>query len=219
MAGKIESRKALSVVLIAINALVMLPILDNLGIGLMNAVIITILSIGVFLVDSRNGNLNNSFLSSLVFLATTLTLDNIYNDIYMSFPLILQVMGLLLIVVLFFLIPMLVKYVLDIFKNNPIFLLILGRVIAIVAAIGALLFICLKFGLVLEVGDLRVSMTHGWSFWQISVLLCIAVYLYQMWKNKRDITSNHRFLYNAVALYLSSLIIYIGYIRDCITFG
>ena len=219
MARRVESKRALSVVLVAINALVMLPILDNLGIGVYNAILITILSIGVFLYDSRKGNLNNSFLSSLVFLATALTLDNTYNAVYTMFPLYLKVVGVLLVAMLFFLTPVVVRFFLELFKNHPIILLVIGRIIAVTAAIGAVLFVYLKLGFVLKIGALSVTMAKGWSFWQIFVLLWIVIHLYQMWRNKRDITANHRFLYNAVALYLLSLIIYIGYIRDCITFG
>lgn len=217
MSKKIESKTALSIVLLVINALVILPIMDNLGIGLYNAIAITILSISVFLVDARKGNLNNSFLSSLVFFATTLTLDNVYYDVYLSFSMALKVSGILLIVALFFFIPTMVRFVLNIFKNHPVILLVVGRIIAVIAALGAVLFIYLKFGFTLNIGQLSVKMEQGWTIWQFLVLLCIVVYLYQLWRNKRSITANHRFLYNAVALYLLSLIIYIGYIRDCIT--
>lgn len=219
MARKVESKKALSIVLVVINALVMLPIMDNLGIGLYNAFFITVLSLGVFLFDGRKGNLNNSFLSSLVFLATALTLDNAYNAMYTMFPLSLKIVGILFVTLLFFLIPIIVRYFLELFKFHPIILLVIGRVIAVTAAVAAILFVYLKFGYVLKVGMLSVTMVQGWSFWQIFVLLWILIHLYQIWRNKRDITANHRFLYNAVALYLLSLIIYIGYIRDCISFG
>ena len=64
MARKIESRRALTLVLVGIIALIILPIIDRLGIGVVNALTLTALSIGVFLFDSRKGNLNNSFLSS-----------------------------------------------------------------------------------------------------------------------------------------------------------
>ena len=219
MAKKIESRKALSIVLIAINALIILPIIDNLGIGIYNVVTITLLSLGVFLVDSRKGNLNNSFLSSLVFLAAILTLDNAYNAVYFSFPVYLQIVGAVLIIVLFICVPSLVRYVLEHFKNHPMALLVTGRLISVTAAIGAVMFVYLKLGFDLSIGHLNISMESGWTFWQIFVLTWIVIHLYLIWRNKRDLTTNHRFLYNAVTLYLLSLIIYIGYIRDCITFN
>ena len=84
---KIESRRALSLVLIIINALVILPIMDSLGTSIINAIAITVLSITEFLYDSRKGDLHNSFLSSLIFMATTITIDNIYNDFHLSMPL------------------------------------------------------------------------------------------------------------------------------------
>ena len=59
---KIESKRALSIVLVAIIALIILPIFDRLEFGIFNAIFLTLLSIGVFLLDSRKGNLNNSFL-------------------------------------------------------------------------------------------------------------------------------------------------------------
>ena len=82
MARKIESKSALTLVLIGIVALIIIPIADRLDIGVANAITLTSLSIGVFLFDSRKGNLNNSFLSSLIFLASALTLDNIYSSDY-----------------------------------------------------------------------------------------------------------------------------------------
>lgn len=214
---KIESKRALSIVLVAINALIILPIFDRLGFGIFNTISLTLLSIGVFLFDSRKGNLNNSFLSSLVFIATTLTLDNTYSAIYFSMPLHKQIFGAILVFALFIFTPAIVRYVLRYFSNHPSALLVTGRIIATIAAIGTILFIYLKSGYPLHIGDTQISITQGWTFWSVFVIAWIAIHLYQIWRNKRDLTANHRFLYNTVALYILSLIIYIGYIRDSIT--
>ncbi len=216
MAKKIESKTALSCLLAVINALIILPIIDRLGIGYVNALSITILSIGVFLIDSRRGNLNRSFLSSLVFMATALTLDNAYKDTFVILPMLTQIFGILLIIGLFFLTPFIVNWMLKHFQRHPEALLITGRIIATVAAGGAVLFILLKSGLTLNIEPYVISITQGWTFWSLFVTAWIFIQLYQIWRNKRDLTANHRFLYNAVALYLLSLIIYIGYIRDAI---
>lgn len=216
---KIESKRALSVVLVIINALVILPIIGHLGIGIYNAMALTVLSIGVFLYDSRNGNLNNSFLSSLIFMATALTLDNTYYSTYMLLPLYLQIAGVILILALFFFIPSIVRFALAHFKNHPIMLLVCGRIIATVAGVSAVAFIYLKSGFTLHFGDMEISITQGWSFWSAFVIMWIFILLYQLGRNRRDMTTNHRFLYNTVALYLLSMIIYIGYIRDAIHFA
>lgn len=214
---QIKSRRALSIVLIAVNALIILPIFNNLGFGIMNTAFLALLSIGVFLFDSRNGDLNNSLLSSLVFIATTLTLDNAYSAIYFDMPLHKQILGVVIMIALFLFTPSIVRFVLKYFSNSPATLLITGRIIAITAAIGTAMFICLKSGFVLNCYGLQMSITQGWTFWSIFVITWIIIHLYLIWRNKRDITANHRFLYNAVALYILSLIIYIGYIRDYIT--
>lgn len=214
---KIESKRALSIVLVAIIALIILPIFDRLEFGIFNAIFLTLLSIGVFLLDSRKGNLNNSFLSSLVFIATALTLDNAYSAIYFSMPLYKQIFGAVLVFMLFLFIPSIVRYVLRYFSKHPSALLITGRIIATIAAIGTATFIYLKSGFTLQLGDIEINITQGWTFWSVFIIAWIVIHLYQIWRNKRDLTANHRFLYNTVALYLLSLIIYIGYIRDAIT--
>lgn len=214
---KIESKRALSIVLVAIIALIILPIFDRLEFGIFNAIFLTLLSIGVFLLDSRKGNLNNSFLSSLVFIATTLTLDNAYSAIYFSMPLYKQIFGAVLVFMLFLFIPSIVRYVLRYFSKHPSALLITGRVIATIAAIGTATFIYLKSGFTLRLSETEINITQGWTFWSVFIIAWIVIHLYQIWRNKRDLTANHRFLYNTVALYLLSLIIYIGYIRDAIT--
>ena len=214
---KIESKRALSIVLVAIIALIILPIFDRLEFGIFNAIFLTLLSIGVFLLDSRKGNLNNSFLSSLVFIATTLTLDNAYSAIYFSMPLYKQIFGAVLVFMLFLFIPSIVRYVLRYFSKHPSALLITGRIIATIAAIGTATFIYLKSGFTLRLSETEINITQGWTFWSIFVIAWIMIHLYQIWRNKRDLTANHRFLYNTVALYLLALIIYIGYIRDAIT--
>ena len=218
MARKIESKRALAIVLIGIIALIILPILDRIDIGWFNALTLTTLSIGVFLFDSRKGNLNNSFLSSLIFIASALTLNNIYSSIFASLPLLNQIFGVLIVMALFFLTPPIVRYVLQLFKNNPTLLLITGRIIAVVTALITSLFIYLKLGYTLNIFNYSIAISDGFTFWSVFVVLWIIIQLYQMWRNVRDITANHRFLYNAVALYILSLIIYIGYIRDFITF-
>lgn len=218
MARKIESKRALAIVLIGIIALIILPILDRIDIGWFNALTLTTLSIGVFLFDSRKGNLNNSFLSSLIFIASALTLNNIYSSIFASLPLLNQIFGVLIVMALFFLTPPIVRYVLQLFKNNPTLLLITGRIIAVVTALITSLFIYLKLGYTLNIFNYSIAISDGFTFWSAFVVLWIIIQLYQMWRNVRDITANHRFLYNAVALYILSLIIYIGYIRDFITF-
>lgn len=214
---KIESKRALSIVLVAIIALIILPIFDRLEFGIFNAIFLTLLSIGVFLLDSRKGNLNNSFLSSLVFIATTLTLDNAYSAIYFSMPLYKQIFGAVLVFMLFLFIPSIVRYVLRYFSKHPSALLITGRIIATIAAIGTATFIYLKSGFTLRLSETEINITQGWTFWSVFIIAWIVIHLYQIWRNKRDLTANHRFLYNTVALYLLSLIIYIGYIRDAIT--
>ena len=219
MARKIESKKALTLVLVGIIALIILPIIDRIDIGIANALTLTALSIGVFLFDSRNGNLNNSFLSSLIFIAAALTLDNIYSSVYWAMPLIKQIFGVVVVIALFFFTPSIVRLALSYVKNHPYTLLVIGRIIAGIAASGALIFIYLKSGYTIEFAEHIISISQGWSFWPIFVLCWIAIHLYQLTRNKRDISANHRFLYNTVALYLLSLIIYIGYIRDYITFN
>ena len=214
---KIESKRALSIVLVAIIALIILPIFDRLEFGIFNAIFLTLLSIGVFLLDSRKGNLNNSFLSSLVFIATTLTLDNAYSAIYFSMPLYKQIFGAVLVFMLFLFIPSIVRYVLRYFSKHPSALLITGRIIATIAAIGTATFIYLKSGFTLRLSETEINITQGWTFWSVFIIAWIVIHLYQIWRNKRDLTANHRFLYNTGALYLLSLIIYIGYIRDAIT--
>ena len=213
---KIESRRALSLVLIIINALVILPIMDSLGTSIINAIAITVLSITEFLYDSRKGDLHNSFLSSLIFMATTITIDNIYNDFHLSMPLYKQIIGVLLIFALFYATPYIVRFVLAHFKNHPQALLICGRIIAIIAGSSAAIFIYLKSGFSIHYGKWKISISQGWSFWSAFVITWIFILLYQISRNRRHITTNHRFLYNTVALYLLSLIIYIGYIRDAI---
>ncbi len=217
MSHKIESKKALTFVLVGIIALIIFPIIDHIRIGLIPTILLTILSVGVFLFDSRKGNLNNSFLSSLVFLASALTLGNIYSAIYASLPLSNKIYGVLIVASLFLFTPPIVRYALQLFKNNPTLLLITGRVIASVAAIGTATFIYLKLGYNLKFFGYSIDISDGFTFWSTFVVGWILIHLYQMWRNGRDITANHRFLYNAVALYILSLIIYIGYIRDFIT--
>ena len=219
MARKIESRRALTLVLVGIIALIILPIIDRLGIGVVNALTLTALSIGVFLFDSRKGNLNNSFLSSLIFMASALTLDNIYSSIYWALPLFEQIFGVIIVAGMFFFIPYIVRWVLKYFEEKPVTLLLTGRTIAIISAISAFLFIYLKSGHTIEFAGYIISICQGWTFWAIFVLCWIGIHLYQLTRNKRNITANHRFLYNTVALYLLSLIIYIGYIRDFIIFN
>jgi hypothetical protein len=219
MARKIESRRALTLVLVGIIALIILPIIDRLGIGIANALTLTALSIGVFLFDSRKGNLNNSFLSSLIFMASALTLDNIYSSIYWALPLFEQIFGVIIVAGMFFFIPYIVRWVLRYFEEKPVTLLLTGRTIAIISAISAFLFIYLKSGRTIEFAGYIISICQGWTFWSIFVLCWIGIHLYQLTRNKRNITTNHRFLYNTVALYLLSLIIYIGYIRDFIIFN
>ena len=219
MARKIESRRALTLVLVGIIALIILPIIDRLGIGIANALTLTALSIGVFLFDSRKGNLNNSFLSSLIFMASALTLDNIYSSIYWALPLFEQIFGVIIVAGMFFFIPYIVRWVLRYFEEKPVTLLLTGRTIAIISAISAFLFIYLKSGHTIEFAGYIISICQGWTFWSIFGLCWIGIHLYQLTRNKRNITTNHRFLYNTVALYLLSLIIYIGYIRDFIIFN
>lgn len=218
MARKIESKSALTLVLIGIVALIIIPIADRLDIGVANAITLTSLSIGVFLFDSRKGNLNNSFLSSLIFLASALTLDNIYSSAYAALPMHNQILGIIVVATLFFCIPYIVRWILNFYNNYPTALLIVGRLIACIAATGAFIFIYLKSGYTIELAKHCISISQGWSFWSVFVLCWIAIHLYQLSRNKRDLTANHRFLYNTVALYLLSLIMYIGYIRDSISF-
>ena len=215
---KIKSRRALSIVLIIINAIIILPIIGHLDIGIINALSVTLLSIGIFLFDSRKGNLNNSFLTALIFIAISLTLDNAYSTLYTELPMQWQIGAIIIVAILYMALPAIVRFLLNHFNNHPNALLLTGRTIATIAGACVTIFIYLKSGFTIEIGTMTISMTKGWTLWSALVALLILLLLYQLSRNRRGLTDNHRFLYITVALYLLSMITYIGYIRDFITF-
>lgn len=216
--NKIKSRRALSIVLIILNAIIILPIIDHLDIGIYNALAVTLLSIGIFLLDSRKGNLNNSFLTALIFIAITLTLDNAYSYLYKELALQWQFGAILIVTLLYIGLPSIVRSTLKFIDRYPTTLLIIGRIIALIAGIGTAIFIYLKSGFTLQIATMNITLNNGWTFWSILVVLMILALLYQLSRNKRSISTNHRFLYITVTLYMLSMITYIGYIRDYITF-
>ena len=156
------------------------------------------------------------FTSAICAFLSSLSLFSASNDFHLSMPLYKQIIGVLLIFALFYATPYIVRFVLAHFKNHPQALLICGRIIAIIAGSSAAIFIYLKSGFSIHYGKWEISISQGWSFWSAFVITWIFILLYQISRNRRHITTNHRFLYNTVALYLLSLIIYIGYIRDAI---
>ena len=111
-----------------------------------------------------------------------------------------------------------IRFLLNHFNNHPNALLLTGRTIATIAGACVTIFIYLKSGFTIEIGTMTISMTKGWTLWSALVALLILLLLYQLSRNRRGLTDNHRFLYITVALYLLSMITYIGYIRDFITF-
>ena len=52
--------------------------------------------------------------------------------------------------------------------------------------------------------------------WAITLCVLIIMNIYYLWKNKRDISENHRYLYNLITLYLLASSLFYGYIRPLI---
>ncbi len=113
---------------------------------------------------------------------------------------------------MFFNMPLIGKYLLTQFNHHPYVWRITGMICAIIVSSAAIIFIFLKSIACIIIYNYAFSITPGWSFWQIFVLIWIFGGLYSLWRNKRDIGSNNRYLYNIITIYLAAIILYTGYI-------
>lgn len=114
---------------------------------------------------------------------------------------------------IFFNMPVVVSYLLSQLDNHPIVWRITGGICGFIAGIGTGIFIALKSGITLSLFGLSISIANNhWSVWCIITLFLIYSSLYSLWRSKRDLKRNNRYLYNILTLYILSLMLYIGYI-------
>lgn len=118
----------------------------------------------------------------------------------------------LIVTSMFFNMPLIGKYLLYQFDRHPSVWRITGGIAATIVALGVVAFIVLKSAASITIGSISIALAHGLDFWSVLVLVCIFISLYSLWRNKREIRNNHRYLYNIVVLYFLSAVLTIGYI-------
>lgn len=115
---------------------------------------------------------------------------------------------------IFFNMPLVGSYLLSQLNNHPIVWRITGGICGFIAGIGTAIFIALKSGVAFSLSGYSISIAgHNWDIWCIAIIFFIYSSLYSLWRNKRNLEKNNRYLYNIITLYILSLILYIGYIN------
>ena len=137
-----------------------------------------------------------------------------------SIPTLIAVNRLSLVMLLasiYFNMPIISSFLLSQIHNHSVTWRITGGIFAALIALLALMFIAANSGI--STGFTGIAMTHTqeWSVWNISLLCCIAVSLYTLWRNQRTIRFNNRYLYNIVILYLLAQILYKAFINPYLT--
>ena len=56
----------------------------------------------------------------------------------------------------------------------------------------------------------------NYDMWAIALVVLVAIALYHLWRNSRDIGTNHRYLYNLIWLYLIASALFYGYMRPAL---
>lgn len=121
----------------------------------------------------------------------------------------------LIVASIFFNMPLVGNYMLSQFDNHTTVWRITGGICATIGGIGVAIFIALNNGIVIELMGHTVSIVNpSWSGWCISIIVAIYISIYTLWRNKRDIARNHRYLYNILVLYLLSEMLFIGFINS-----
>lgn len=119
---------------------------------------------------------------------------------------------------IFFNMPLVGSYLLSQLDHHPIVWRITGGICGFIVGIGTAIFIALKSGVTVSLFSYSISIVnHQWNAWCIIIMFFIYSGLYSLWKNKRNLKKNNRYLYNIITLYILSLILYIGYINPDIS--
>lgn len=115
----------------------------------------------------------------------------------------------------FFNMPLMGRYLLSQFDNHANTWRVSGLICAIIVGSGTVLFAILQWtGSIGVWGSFTVATTDGgWSVWSAFITFFIFLNIYQMWRNARDIHTNHRYLYNIITLYIAAVILFVGYIN------
>ncbi|MDD2960893.1 MAG: hypothetical protein PHR45_02280 [Muribaculaceae bacterium] len=103
------------------------------------------------------------------------------------------------------------------FNNHPYSWRVTGIGCAIIVSIGSLIYILLNCD-VAPVNPYFVFMAHGWSFWNIFLLAALAISIYSLSRNRREVARNHRYFYNIILMYLLAQNLVIGYILPNVKF-
>ena len=120
--------------------------------------------------------------------------------------------GILLIVSLFFNMPLIGKYLLLQFNQHPSVWRITGAICATIVGIGTCAFVAVNTGVNMPAEFDFMQLGNGWSKWCVFITAMIFVSMYTLWRSVREIGHNNRFLYNIIMLYLFAVALAIGYI-------
>ena len=137
-----------------------------------------------------------------------------------SIPTLIAVNRLSLVMLLasiYFNMPIISSFLLSQIHNHSVTWRITGGIFAALIALLALMFIAANSGISTGFTGMAMTHTQEWSVWNISLLCCIAVSLYTLWRNQRTIRFNNRYLYNIVILYLLAQILYKAFINPYLT--
>lgn len=121
----------------------------------------------------------------------------------------------LLMAAMFFNMSLISNFLLTQLRNHPSVWRISGLGCAIIVGVMSILFIILNLDVEISLFGYILKMVKcNWNGWNIVLLIAIVVSIYSLWRNKRDIMKNNRYLYNLIVLYLLAQTLYLGYISS-----
>ncbi|MEF9924731.1 MAG: hypothetical protein RR061_01950 [Muribaculaceae bacterium] len=119
----------------------------------------------------------------------------------------------LMVASIFFNMPLVSNYMLSQLTHHPLVWRITGGICAAIVVIGIVIFIVLNNITSIHILDYSISMIDkSINGWCIAIIVFLFISIYTLWRNKRNITLNHRYLYNILIIYLLSQMLYIGFI-------
>lgn len=78
-------------------------------------------------------------------------------------------------------------------------------------------FVTLRAGVEIPLGTRHIALTSHTDAWCWTLVAFMALGIYTLWRNAREIGNNNRYIYNIIFLYIVATVTYIGYVAGRLT--
>ena len=129
-----------------------------------------------------------------------------------SFVMFNRLSVIMLLAAVYFNMPIISSFLLSQIHNHSVTWKVTGSFFSAIIAAGVAVYVCALYGVDMSAFGIVFAAQPQWGVVNVAIMSGIVVCLYHLWRSRRLIKFNNRYLYNIVVLYILAQMLYRGYV-------